>query len=90
MVKGVDIELIFRLVNKKGSLQRVNAPKIVIKNGLYFILWRLKKRAPHVVEIDNNCWIAAYSVSTCSLKFFLMTVSPGILGLYRLTIASDR
>jgi hypothetical protein len=50
MVKREHIELIFSLVNKKALFQRVNAIKIVIKNGSYFILNPVKKKAHYVVE----------------------------------------
>ena len=70
IIKRCDIELIFKLVNIKESLQEVNAAKIVIKSRLYFILIPVKKRAHYIVEssakirirevyIDKICWMEA-------------------------------
>jgi hypothetical protein len=55
MVKREHIELIFSLVNKKALFQRVNAIKIVIKNGSYFILNPVKKKPIMLWKVQPNC-----------------------------------
>jgi len=53
-IKRIYIKLIFGVVNKKESLQRVKAMKIVIKSSAHFILDSVEKRAHYVVEILNG------------------------------------
>ena len=66
------IEFILGLVNKKESLQRVNAAKIDLKRELYFILGPLEKRAHYVVESESEIpeqWrIGVNRISECRLR----------------------
>ena len=52
--KGVCIEFISKLVNKKELLQRVNAAKIDIISREYCILGSMKIKTHYIVQIHND------------------------------------
>jgi hypothetical protein len=69
MVKEVDIELIFKLVNKKGSLQRVNAAKIDANIQAILYLAAGKKKSPLCSGNSRNFGFISSTQMISSIEF---------------------